>query len=114
MEAGEAQARAVQMSSEKWSTVATVGLYLAENLIFASLACISVVYFAPSAAGSGIPELMTYFNNAYIEPGYLSFNTFVAKVCCHGPAENWWRLSSLSRAAILLSEVENTKHAITS
>ena len=74
------------MASEKWSTVATVGLYLVENLIFASLACMSVIYFAPSAAGSGIPELMTYFNNAYINPGYLSFNTFVAKVCssCEG------------------------------
>jgi H+/Cl- antiporter ClcA len=71
---------AVQMAIEKWNTVATVGLYLVENLMFASVACMLVIYFAPAAAGSGIPELMTYFNNAYIDPGYLSFHTFVAKV----------------------------------
>jgi H+/Cl- antiporter ClcA len=65
------------MANGQWTTVA---LYLVQNMFFATLACMSVVYFAPEAAGSGIPDLMTYFNNAYIAPGYLNFNTFVAKV----------------------------------
>lgn len=84
------------MVSDRWSTVATVGLYLTENLAFATLASMSVLYFAPSAAGSGIPELMAYFNNAHIDLGYLSFNTFIAKVC-----SDWWKLTVLSMESIV-------------
>lgn len=63
-----------------------VMLYVLMNLAFASLACLFVVTLAPTAAGSGVPDLMAYLNNADIAPGFLSFSTFVIKarisICC--------------------------------
>lgn len=60
-------------------TVTSVA-YLVLNVILAVTASSLVVIFAPQAAGSGIPELMTYFNNADIPSGFLSLKTFVVKV----------------------------------
>ena len=55
-------------------------VYLVLNVILAVVASSMVVLIAPLASGSGIPELMTYFNNADIPAGFLSLKTFVVKV----------------------------------
>jgi chloride channel 7 len=57
-----------------------VALFITVNLVFATFASVITVYVAPGAAGSGIPDLMAYFNNADIPDGYLNFNTFIVKV----------------------------------
>ena len=53
--------------------------FLFYNAMFALAACIPTVFFAPEAAGSGIPEVMGYLNGVHIR-NFLSCKTLVAKL----------------------------------
>ena len=88
------------MANGQWQ-LATI--YILLNLGFALAACCTVIGLAPTAAGSGIPDLMAYLNNAAIADGFLSFPTFLAKVHCslHCSWHCSWHCAWLPTAARL-------------
>ncbi|XP_078150425.1 putative chloride channel-like protein CLC-g [Carex rostrata] len=55
------------------------GVFMASNFVLTMFAAGITVFFAPAAAGSGIPEVKAYLNGVDA-PGIFSFRTLVVKV----------------------------------
>lgn len=53
--------------------------YLSINILLVTSSSYIVTYFAPAAAGSGIPEVKCYLNGVDL-PGVLLFRTLIGKV----------------------------------
>lgn len=54
-------------------------IYLGISVLFGGAASAMTVYYGPGAAGSGIAELMGYFNGIKV-PGFISVESLVTKV----------------------------------
>lgn len=55
------------------------GVFMASNFVLTMFAAGITVFFAPAAAGSGIPEVKAYLNGVDA-PSIFSFQTLVVKV----------------------------------
>ncbi|KAE9548740.1 hypothetical protein FO519_008050, partial [Halicephalobus sp. NKZ332] len=58
-----------------WMVLSAWGLY---NCVLVGIAAVLVIYFAPSAAGSGIPQVKCFLNGVQI-PGIVRLRTLVVK-----------------------------------
>ena len=63
----------------KHSLVASFLFYLACNVALIAVASVLTVYWAPGAAGSGIPEVKAYLNGVDL-PESLQFRSLVGKM----------------------------------
>lgn len=63
----------------KTNPYAAIALFFLWNLTLAVLSSVTVVYLAPGAKGSGIPEVKAYLNGVNI-PQFMRLSTFAVMV----------------------------------
>ena len=69
----------MQLQHTEGALYTSFGFYVIFSIILASLAAVLTVYIAPSAAGSGIPELMGMLNGVNY-PNLLSKRVLLVKI----------------------------------